>query len=659
MKTSISAIALAMMAASTQVQAFDFGVNAANLEKANTSKWACKKCNTNIGTQGEFTLAAGSAVTDGDHASNALGYEDGFAAGVDADILHIGDSGTRSEIQAKELGSERGDLRLSHRMPGRWQVEAELDTKSHVDTTTAQTDPSDLDKTEQLKLEREKLGFAARYMGGRWGARVAFDNEELSGKQASSVSLLGNTTNIAKPVDSVTRNMVAAVHATGDRWLLEAGYQGSWYDNDILGFAVQAPESALAGAPDNQAQQVFLKGRYQVGSTRISGRVATGEQKQDADLVTLTGVPAGVEAADLKVDTLDAELGLTSRLSSNLTLRAAARYRDRDNDSTLYEFEQIRFGELSGQVEQTQAMDTTKANYRLSADYRLAMGQKLSAGIEYENIERSASEREETDETEVWVSYRLSSLELWDLRLKASYGQRDGSRFEADSVTSSEENDLMRKYHLADRNRTQVVAEIGHTPLPQLSIDLRIHYALDDYDDSEIGLTESEDYGYDLSLGWEPGDAWYLSLFGGYQWIDNEQLGSDNGDYATWSALSSDEFGFAGVSADYLGLKAWGVKLSASYQYALSISDAHTSAPEYLGEYESTSHSVQLRAEYALSDRSAIGLRYQYERYQDSDYADIPVVNYPGQGVWGLTSLGDLSQDYNAHLVMATFSYKL
>ena len=57
---------------------------------------------------------------------------------------------------------------------------------------------------------------------------------------------------------------------------------------------------------------------------------------------------------------------------------------------------------------------------------------------------------------------------------------------------------------------------------------------------------------------------------------------------------------------------------------------------------------------YALNDRMGLKLSYQYERYYDTDYAEVSTYAVPG-----LVTLGELNHNYNAHLLMLTFSYML
>ncbi|AZG73288.1 MtrB/PioB family outer membrane beta-barrel protein [Shewanella livingstonensis] len=51
----------------------------------------------------------GSISDDDNHSANALGYDDGFTGAIDANAATVTDSGIRTEIYAKDLGSKRGD----------------------------------------------------------------------------------------------------------------------------------------------------------------------------------------------------------------------------------------------------------------------------------------------------------------------------------------------------------------------------------------------------------------------------------------------------------------------------------------------------------------------------------------------------------------------
>lgn len=670
MKTKLSIIALLIMSVNVPAHAFDFGVSAANGSNTDTSKWSCKKCNS-AGMSGAIGISVGSSVSDDDqHSANALGYEDGFAAAVDANAASVSDSGIRTAFYAKELGSKRGDAAIAIRQPGLWSVAAGYDAKYHVDSTSAvsnlvidgnQLVANDSLVTQELNLERDRFNIDAKYRGDIFSGFIKISNEEKQGTQASSYSLgLYSATNFVKPINTETTNLHTAVSMSGTNWLAEVGFKGSVFENDIdsLYLAQTDPLLIQSTDADNKAMNIYLTGRYRFDNTTITGKFSAGEQTQDDSFSSLLGVSAGLTAPDLTLNTTDANLTFMTRINRKATVKGSIVYSDRDNDSPVYEFDQYQADELTDLIAYTSGIDRTNTTVKLSSDYRVMAGHKLSGGLTYQDAEQTAISREEKDETEVWLKYRYDSLEMWDMRFKASYATRDGAEFTTYVTSDYLQNEFMRKYNFADRERTEFVVDMTHTPLDYLNIDFRGYYALDDYSDTDIGLTESTDYGYDASANLLISDIMNLTVYGGYQWIDNDQLGSSSLSYADWAAENSDEFGFVGISGQYTGFADLGILLSAEYCFSYSEGDTAVSGGiGNLGDYKSEEHSFELKATYALTQTSTVGLMYQYTDYQDSDYADIPAVNDAGDGVTNLTTLGYLSQDYDAHLIMATYNY--
>lgn len=174
MKTKLSVIALLLMSAGSHAETFNFGVNAANDGKINKDKWNCKKCVSKEDVIGQAVLGLGTSISDDDqHSVNALGYEDGFAVSVDADVTVNHDSGLRSELTAKELGSERGDASVLVRKSGIWSLGVSYDSKYKVDSTSASSnvvangqrlEMQAESELQSLDLQRERLGFNAKYL---------------------------------------------------------------------------------------------------------------------------------------------------------------------------------------------------------------------------------------------------------------------------------------------------------------------------------------------------------------------------------------------------------------------------------------------------------------------------------------------------------------
>ena len=73
------------------------------------------------------------------------------------------------------------------------------------------------------------------------------------------------------------------------------------------------------------------------------------------------------------------------------------------------------------------------------------------------------------------------------MALFAEASKRDGSDY--NSLVN--ENPALRKYYLADRDRTKMGASIDYMATHKLFLSARVDYNQDDYTDSVIGLTEA------------------------------------------------------------------------------------------------------------------------------------------------------------------------
>lgn len=673
MKYKLSLVTLALAACSTNAFAFDFGVTSANVKQVTSSKWACKKCNSSQNFVGQAGVDVGVMDSDDDHAANNLKYTDGFAAGLNADVIY-NKNGYRSELTADDLGSEQGRASIKAGQVGIWNVKASYDEKTRYDADNAESvwfaDGNELVEQpqimlQQLKQQRKKSAIEAKLNFGNvsfanMATYIRFSNEDKTGKRASSMSNGGiKAINIAAPVDTQTQNMAAGVSLSGQNWLTELSYKGSWFDNNIESLAFNTLDYPISSqAPENNSQFVSLAGRYSLNKTHFSGRVVQGSMTQDADFVTLNGVTSGQTNADTQVDTLDANVKVTSMVMKGLRLKASVDYSDRDNKTDINEYEQYSYDELNGQFESNEALDTTRTTYKVSGSYSIAKGQRIEAGYDRIETERSDQDREETDDNIFWAQWRVTAIDKWDIRLKGLYSDRGGSEFLYEEMEQNNENVLMRKYYLADKLSNRAELYVTHAPLDNLSISFRGYYGLDDYTNTEIGLVESKDYGYDLGLSWQAFADLSLSLDGGYQWIDSEQASAQSGSVDMWQADTEDQFGFAGIGFNYTGLSEQGINISADYSYAISMSDSYSNGYNIMGDYESTTHNVTVQATYDMTEKTTVGIKYQYENYQDSDDTQLPSSYYPGTGPTGLTTLGVLDHDYKAHLILATLQYR-
>ncbi|GIU49380.1 MULTISPECIES: MtrB/PioB family decaheme-associated outer membrane protein [Shewanella] len=662
MNFKLNLITASLLLASAPAMAANFAVGNANTENLNQEKYECKRCTSSMGYSGSVDISAGYIDSDDVHAANAFGTDqDGFVTALSGDIEYQDENGYQARAQAHQLGFENSSASISVGQKGLFNVDADYSLITTYQSGDAQSnlyyDNGMMTSGEtyvfELSQQREKVGIGADFKQDFYQGYVRFDSEDKTGYKSSSL-VSPSPTNFGQRVDSTTDSFTAGAALTGDNWLTELSYFGSQYKNNTENLSLPTYYDVYSATPDNEAHQVSLSGQYQLDRTVMSGRFILGRMIQDDDLIQVAGNP--IQNWDGEVDTTDANFRITSMLSNRLRVGGSYDYSNRENNSSVYEFQQYNFDSVSGTFKENVATDIERSTFKVNASYRIASGYRLQAGYDRKDIERSYSEREETNEDSLWAKLSIRAIDNFTIDVKAGHSNRGGSEYQATELTSSEENSLMRKYYLADRERNEVELRVSHTPLDWLSIDFTGRYAKDDYDDTVIGLTESEDYSYDINVNMQLTKQFSAYGFAGQQWINSAQAGSQTYSSPDWYADIEDEFINLGAGVSYGGLMEDKLTLGADYLFSNSSSDTYVTADgtSPYGDYYSYNHSASLYANYALSDDMALKLTYRYERYYDTDDAQMTPDQVPG-----MVTLGELNHNYNAHQIMLNFSYVL
>ena len=667
MRFKFNLITLSLLAISGAItgsaMAADFGVNKANTSTVNQQVFQCKRCPQVAGYTGTIGVNAAYIDSDDIHSGNAFGTDnDGANGSVDADLHYRNTAGYKAKFQAHQLGLDNGFAHLEAGKSGHYKLVADYQQLTRYQSGDARSQlwykdgvltPSEHTQIQELSLQRNKAGLGLSYGQDFYQAYVRYEHENKTGYQSSSI-VTPRPVNFGLPVDANTDNLTAGLSLSGDSWTTNLNYFVSQYKNDVDALSLPYLYDVFAPAPDNQAHQISLSGQYQLNRTVMSGRLASGKMTQDDNLIQMSGNP--LQNWDGEVDTLDGKLSVTSLLSNKLRLGGSVDYSKRDNKGSVWEFAQYEVNGISGAFKQNIPLDTERRGLKLNASYRLSSDYRLQAGYDRKEMERSYGDREQTNDDALWAKLNVRAMDDIKLKFKASLDNRGGSEYQTSELTSSETNPLLRKYYLADRKRTAFEAKFNHTPTSWLSVDMTARYAKDDYNETQLGLTESEDYGYDINLGLQLNAHLSGYAFAGQQWIDAAQAGSQGFSSPDWFADIEDEFINLGAGFNYSGLLEDRLSLGGDYLFANSASNTlvtyDVTTPQ--GDYTSFNHSLKLHANYALSEEMALKLAYQYERYYDTDYAQIDVNTVPG-----LTTLGSLNHNYNAHQVMLSFSYQL
>ncbi len=660
MHMKLNLITIGLLTVSGSSMAANFSVHNANTSAVNTNAYQCSKCEASVGLSGEVSASVGYTNADDIRAGENFGREDEGALGaLNADVTLRNEKGHQTRFEAHDLGLDNSSARLSAKQSGLYKANIDYQMLTRYDATahtglwhhSGLLQSSDNLRKVDLSVERERIGMGVSYnLTDYFTALVDYQHEDKTGNKRAS--LLGQSPiNFVQPVDSKTDNVSAGIQLNGSNWNSELMYTGSFYRNDIKDLSLNYMSDVYAATPDNDAHQVSLSGQYLFDRSSVYGKFAMGRMLQDSDLIQMTGNP--IQNWDGQVDTTDARLGFTTMLNSKWRLNGQFDYSDRDNKSSVYEFTQLELDPVTGAFKENIPLDIERTAAKLQTGYRINSTYRVTGGYEYKEVERNYSARETTEESKLWAKLNIKALDNLRFDVKGIYENRDGSHYDASRVTSSEDNPLLRKFYLADRDRTGIEVRMNHTPLSWLSIDLSGRYNKDDYDSTEIGLTEAKDYGYDLNIGFTLSDKWQAYALAGQEWINSDMAGSASFGQSDWYSDVDDSFINLGAGTSYSGLLDGMVTVGVDYLFANSDSDTHSGGEGY-GDYYSYSHNVDVYAKFALSERLDMKVDYRYERYYDTDYATADI-----DGISGLVTLGDLDHNYNAHLVMLTVSYKL
>ena len=640
---------------------------------------------------------------------NGLTDEGPYLLG-DVDALAYMEDGRFWRARATNLGLDSRYLRLETGRRGQQQYFFEYDRLPNYESATARTPflgtgtgaltlPAGFDINTNLnsfllpfdiETTRERIGLGARFVPRQhWRVDVAFRHESKDGKdRIGSViangsgggggggggggvgggnGLVGNATAalLPEPIDYMTSLVDMTLQYAKGKRQFEIAYQLSKFDNSerALGWEDPFAPGTFASqslAPDNEFHQLSFTGSYTLPwRSQLTGYLSAGRMTQDQAYLPYTVNPAVVTAPlprtsfDGEVWLTTAQLALSSRPTSRLRLNARYRYDERDNDSPVDTYTYAVADSHLGTPAQNRPLSYQRDRFDLTANYRINSDMSVRGGYRYHAMSRdyAAAEREDTDENTLFAKWKLQAATNVGLSLHAEAGTRDGSNYQPPVG----ENPALRKYHLADRDRTSVGASINYMPTERLDITASADYIRDDYDNSVIGLTESTQPTWTVDVAWQPRSditttAWYTR-----EDIESSQAGSEAGlAVPDWTADFEDTVDSAGIGARITGIRnKWDVGTDLTYTRSsgevalVNLAGGVTPYPEL----KTALTSVKLWTEYRYRKDLSWKLGYRYERYTADNWA---LDNLQANSVANALLLDEDTPDYDVHVITAS-----
>jgi len=184
-----------------------------------------------------------------------------------------------------------------------------------------------------------------------------------------------------------------------------------------------------------------------------------------------------------------------------------------------------------------------------------------------------------------------------------------------------------------------------------------VELSKDDYSNSVLGLTQSNEADFNADASVLLTDATSMHVFASWQQIKSEQAGSQTFSNPDWSAKNNDTFTSVGIGVKHQLIKD---KLDVGADYVLSHStgkvDVETGAPDgNFPNLETDLNSVKLYADYRLKENLTLHAAYWYEHYNSKDWM-LDGVN--PDTIPNVIAFGQDSPDYDVHAVMMSLRYR-
>ncbi len=545
----------------------------------------------------------------------------------------------------------------------------------------------------ELQTKRERVragaGFVAKQ---KWLFDVDFSHENKQGidaiggaiaTQSNQLLQFTNTALLPEPIDYDTNKVNATLSFSDESLQLALKYHASFFDNALNSLTWQDPFNPATGAgrlslpPDNE----FHQGSLSLGLTlpwrsRLTGMLSLGRMTQNEQFLPYTINP-GIATFPLPTDSLDGEvwlaggqLKLSSQPITKLRLNAELRYDERNNQTPIATYGYVILDGAIGSGVTNNPYSYEKWDFSLDGNYRFNSIVGLRGGYQHDRIDRSRFDagRQETDENTLFAKLKIKPHAIVDFELYGEASKRDGGKFDS----STYQNPAMRKYNLADRDRTKVGGLVNVMATDKLYLGAHADYSKDDYTDTEIGLTEATQPTVTVDFSYTPVSN--LTTYGYYTWenIESSQRGIDISSGTgpgsalptpgPWQADYDDTFDTVGFGGKWTGLGKFDLGADLAYSKAVSNIKMNHDDPAIIEDQFpdklSEMVSIKLYTDYHYSKRLSYKLGYWYEEYVADDWSVDALDPYDPTVVARTLLLGEKTMDYEVRVFTVSATYR-
>lgn len=664
------------------------------------SNWKCEDCPFEEGFSAELELGIGN-VSDPSYKFgeyNGL-YEEGSFLILNAKARYRGENANYYDLSVDDLGLDTRSLDIEGGRQGSYKAFFRYDEINHAvsdsimtpyigngsenltlpaswvaaGTTGSMTELDNSLQSSDVDLQRKRMDIGFGFIqSSSWKYDIKYRHETREGTKRSAGTFFFNAAQMIEPVDYVTDEVNASASYIGKQWQATLAYYGSFFSNENKSLTWEnaytpgtngEDSGQRALAPDNLFHQLILSAGYQISDkTRLSGDISMGRMEQDEDFLPATInsniVPPALprDSAEAQVDTLHGNIRIISSISDKLRLNADYNYSDHDNQTPQSLYTWVTTDAFVNTTQRTnQPYSFTRQKAKLGADYRFSTTTKLTAGVDYDSIERTLQEVDKTDETTTWGKLIVRGKNFMDMTFKVAQAERDVSNYQVVPEIEPAQNPLLTKYNMADRSRT-TAGVTGNAMLSETStLGIGIDYASDDYSESTLGLTDANELSLNADASTLLTDKSSIHVFASQERIESNQAGSTSYSVPTWSAKNDDTVNTVGIGYKHLLM---GDRLDLGVDYVLAQSTGKiniSAASEDFPDLEVDLASLKLYADYRMKDNMSVHAAYWYESYDTKDWT---LDDVDSDTISRVLGFGEVAPSYDVSVITVSLRYK-
>ena len=669
-----------------------------------TSKWECKYCQFEEGTSGTLELGLGYVSDDSFKFGEYTGLNEkgGFFVG-NASVRFRGEEAHYWDINATNLGLDSRALSAETGTQGKYKLFLNYSELPHYISDSARTpflgsgsgslvlpgswvtanDTGSMTalagslQPVDLETKRKNLGVGATFLPApEWQYAINIRHDTREGtKRIAGTFFTISSAQLVQPVDYVTDQVDASASYTGRKWQARIAYYASTFKNDIPSLTWQNPYTATVGEttgqlalpPENEFHQILAMVGYQFSNrTSATADIAVGRMKQNESFLpatlnsTLPGYPFALPRTSLdgEVDTLNANLKLSSRFTDRLRLNAVYSHNDHDNQTPQATYNWVATDYSVATPRTNLPYSFTQNKLKLSADYDSSAKSRTSVGYDYETVERTYQQVTKSNEDTLWAKFSTRALQNIDTSFRIAHAVRDKSGEEVVPGLTPPENPLMSKYNQANRTRNSAGFRTDVAASEAVNVGFGLDYSKDDYSDSAIGLTESKDLSLsgDVSMMFTKKTS--AHFFVNLEQIRSIQVGSQSVSAPDWTGTNKDIIHVLGVGAKHALIED---KLDVGADYTISqsrgeVSTVVTGVPQPgFPDLEARLNSLKLYATYRLKDNMSLHGAYWYERYTSQNWM---LDGVTPSTIPNVLSFGEQPPSYQVNVITLALRYK-